>query len=154
MTATYVGSIIAALARIDILQTNKFIPLPMNAHKRDNILQLSAQERYGYFIRTVADAETVWVIRDGTQTVMLGEGDAQLLIPVWPEEAFAQQHLTGEWSEYLAEEMPLDNFMAWLDQMQAQGVGIAAFPKQDLTAVVVEAHEMKAHLLHELQQYE
>lgn len=126
----------------------------MDTHKRENIYNLPASERYGYLIRTVADTEAIWVIRDGTQTVMVGEATAQDLIPVWPEEAFAQRHLTGEWANYRAEEISLNNFLAWLDELEAQGVGIAAFPKENMQGVVVEAHELKAHLLHEVQQYE
>ena len=126
----------------------------MNAHKRENIYNLPAHERYGYLIRTVADTQAVWVIRDGTQTVLVGEAAEHGSIPVWPEEAFAQRHLTGSWAKYRAEEVSLDDFLAWLDELQAEGVGIAAFPKENLQSVVVEAQEMKAHLLHELQQYE
>lgn len=126
----------------------------MNARKRENIYALPAQERYGYLIRTVADTEAIWVIQDGSQTVLLGEAAEHELIPVWPEEAFAQRHLTGEWAGYRAVEIPVDDFLAWLDDLQAEGVGIAAFPKENLQGVVVEAQEMKAHLLHELQQYE
>jgi hypothetical protein len=126
----------------------------MNTRKRDNIYNLPASERYGYLIRTVADTEAIWVIRDRAQTVMVGEATAQDLIPVWPEEAFAQRHLIGEWADYRAEEVPLDDFLAWLDELQVEGVGIAAFPKENMQAVVVEAQELKAHLLHELQQYE
>lgn len=126
----------------------------MNPRKRENIYALPAKERYGYLIRTVADTEAIWVIRDGTQTVLLGAGADDELIPVWPEEAFAQLHLTGEWAEYRAVEVPLDDFLAWLDELQAEGVGISAFPKENLQGVVVEAQEMKAHLLHELHQYE
>lgn len=126
----------------------------MNTHKRENIYHLPAAERYGYLIRTVADAKAIWVIRDGTQTVLVGEATAQDLIPVWSEEAFAQRHLTGEWAAYRAEEIPLDDFFPWLDELQAEGVGIAVFPKENMRGVVVEAQELKAHLLHELQQYE
>ena len=126
----------------------------MNAHKRENIYALPAQERYVYLIRTVADTEAIWVIRDGTQTVLVGEATDRGLIPVWPDQAFAQRQLTGEWAAYRAVEVPLDDFLAWLDDLQAEGVGIAAFPKENLQGVVVEAQEMKAHLLHELQQYE
>ena len=126
----------------------------MNPHKRENIYNLPAPERYGYLIRTVADAEAIWLIRDGTQPVLVGGGTDQDMIPVWPEEGFAQRHLTGEWADYRAEEVPLEEFLAWLDELQAEGVGIAAFPKENLQGVVVQAQEMKAHLLHEFQQYE
>lgn len=105
-------------------------------------------------MRKAADTEAIWVIRDGSQMVMLGEGTAKQLIPVWPEKAFAEHHLTGTWAGYHVEEMAVDDFLDWLDQLQKEGVGIAAFPKEDLQGVVVEAQEMQAHLLHELQQYE
>ena len=62
--------------------------------------------------------------------------------------------MTGEWADYRAEEIPLDDFLPWLDELQAEGVGIAVFPKENMQGVVVEAQELKAHLLHELQQYE
>lgn len=104
----------------------------MNARKRESICQLPAHERYGYLMRKAADTEAIWVIRDGSQMVMLGEGTAKKLIPVWPEKAFAEHHLTGTWAGYRVEEMAVDDFLDWLDQLQKEGVGIAAFPKEDL----------------------
>jgi hypothetical protein len=131
------------------------LPLTMNPNKLQNIFNLSAKERYGYFVRKVADFQTVWLVRDEEGLVMLGGDEEQSKsIPVWPEKEFAALLLTGEWESYRVEEMPVDEFLIWLDELQKEGIQLAAFPKDSLQSIVVEAREMKAHLLHELEQYE
>ncbi|QIL78373.1 DUF2750 domain-containing protein [Hymenobacter sp. HDW8] len=126
----------------------------MNTHKLQNILNLPAQERYGYFIRKAVDFEAVWLVKDKEGVVMLGDDSGSQCLPVWPEKAFAEQHITGDWESYLVEEMRLEDFLDWLEELQEERIHIAAFPKEDLQGVVVEAQEMKSHLLHELEQYE
>jgi hypothetical protein len=127
----------------------------MNSHKLQNIFNLSSKERYGYFVRKVADFQTVWLVRDDEGVAMLG-GDEEhsKSIPVWPEKEFASLFLKGDWESYRVEEMPLDEFLIWLDELQKKGIQLATFPKESLQSIVVSAEEMKAHLLHELEQYE
>jgi hypothetical protein len=127
----------------------------MNSHKHQNIFNLPAKERYGYFVRKVADFQTIWLIRDEEGIVMLGgDEDHSQSIPVWPEKEFASLLLTGDWESCRLEEMPLDEFLLWLDELQKESTQIATFPKEGLQSIVVNAEEMKAHLLHELEQYE
>jgi hypothetical protein len=126
----------------------------MHPDKIRNILNLSSQDRYGYFIRKVADVEEVWLIKVGNSFLMLGDKQEDVIIPVFPEQQFANILLTGDWKSYLTEMMEVHDFIDWLDELEEQNIKIAAFPKEDLQSVVVKADEMKNHLLYELQQYE
>jgi hypothetical protein len=126
----------------------------MHPDKLKNILNLSPQDRYGYFIRKVADTEEVWMIKESEEYVTLGDNDEQVTIPVFPEKEFAELLLTDDWSNCTVETLDVRQFMEWLDKLQQEKVKIAAFPTEDFNAVVVKPDEMKNHLLYELQQYE
>lgn len=126
----------------------------MHPDKLKNITNLTPKDRYGYFIRKVADFQQVWLIQDNGQFVTLGDNDEEISIPVWPEKEFAELLLTDDWESYTVESIEVHDFIDWLDQLYAENIKIAGFPMSDFKAVVVTADEMKNHLLHELQQYE
>ena len=126
----------------------------MHPDKIKNVLNLSSEDRYGYFIRKVADSEEVWIIKEEGKYVTLGDDSEQIIIPVFPEKEFADLLLNDDWEKCTVEKLDLHMFMDWLDELQQDEVKIAGFPKNDFKAVVVEPEEMKNHLLFELQQYE
>lgn len=126
----------------------------MNPDKQRNILNLSPQDRYGYFIRKAADFEEVWLIQGNGQYVTLGDKEEQIAIPVWPEKEFAELMLTDDWNDYAVKCMDVHDFIDWLDTREEENYSIAGFPSTDLKGVVVSAAEMKNHLVFELQQYE
>jgi len=53
----------------------------MHPDKLKSIQDLSPQDRYGYFIRKVADFEEVWLIHDDGQYVTLGDKENQIAFP-------------------------------------------------------------------------
>ena len=126
----------------------------MHPDKIRNIENLSPEDRYGYFIRKVADTQEVFLIQKDDQFVLLGDKDEYESIPVWPEKEFAEMMLVNEWKDYSLEVVNVYDFVDWLDKLEAEGMKIAAFPMANLNAVVVSADEMKNHLNYELQQYE
>jgi len=126
----------------------------MHPGKISNIFSLSSEERYGYLLRTIAECEEIWVIRDKGKLVTLGDKDALVSIPVWPEKEFAEFFLADDWKGYAVESVEIYDFLEWLDGLQQDAIKIAGFPIPDVKCVVVQAGEMKSHLLEELQQYE
>jgi hypothetical protein len=126
----------------------------MHPSKIDNILNLSAEDRYGYFIRKVADFEEVWLIKDQDGYAIFGDQENKTTIGVFPEKEFAELFLTDTWSNCVLESKDLNVFMEWLDKLENDKIQLAGFPNKDLKAIVVEPKEMKSHLLFELQQYE
>ena len=126
----------------------------MHPDKIRNVSNLSSEDRYEYFIRKVADTESVWLIHDNSKYVIVGDNDNNIAIPVWPELEFAELYLEDEWKDYSTISVEVHEFLEWLDQVHKENVMIAGFPLLDMTGIVVEAEEMKNHLLFELQQYE
>ena len=61
----------------------------MHPDKIRSIFNLASENRYSYFIRKVADAEEVWLIKDGNSFLTLGDNVEQETIPVLSEQEFA-----------------------------------------------------------------
>lgn len=93
----------------------------VHPHKQKNILNLSPQDRYGYFIRKVADFEEVLIIHENGQYVTLGDQEDQIAIPVWPEKEFAELMLTDDWEGHTVESMNVHDFIEWLDTLEEEG---------------------------------
>lgn len=68
----------------------------MNNSRIKNIVNLSAAERYGYFIRKVSDFEEVWGLKDKEGWALMGNNE-QVLFPVWSEKEFAE---LCKWDNY------------------------------------------------------
>jgi hypothetical protein len=126
----------------------------MHPDKQKNIYNLSPQDRYGYLIKRVANFEELWFIQDNGQYVTLGDNDQQVCIPVWPEREFAELMIKDDWSACAVLSMTVHDFIEWLDILEKEAVAIAGFPGADLSGVVVNAGEIRNHLIYELQQYE
>ena len=56
----------------------------MRNSKIDNVINLTASERYDYFIRKVADFEEVWGLKDAEGWALMGS-EEQVLFPIWSE---------------------------------------------------------------------
>jgi len=126
----------------------------MHPDKILNIQNLSSEDRYGYFIRKVADSEVVWLIQNNDQYVTLGDKEEQIAIPVWPEKEFAEMMLRDEWATCTVDNIEVHEFIDWLDTLNEKSYKVVGFPSIDLKGVVVTADEMKNHLIHEIQQFE
>src|ERR1051326_8160184 len=115
----------------------------MHPKKLENILSMSADDRYWYCIRTVADAEEVWLsaMSSGSPlTIEMAPGT--LVYPIWPEREFAEAAARErpEWGPVNAMSLPLDEFMErWLPGMQRDGHKVGVFwVGPDLLGIDVE----------------
>lgn len=126
----------------------------MNPQKFSNVIAMDGPARYLYFVRKVADTERVWGLeQSGWATAE--DATATLLIPFWPEEAFASAAATGAWTGYTASEVALEDFLdKWLTGMHRDGVKVAVFPNSVDRGVVVDAEVLRSALLQERAQYE
>jgi hypothetical protein len=126
----------------------------MTNPKIDNVFNLDAQDRYGYFIRKVSDFEQVFLLSDDDgKPVELGV-DSIKCIPVWPEVEFVESLLKDDWKSCKINSVDLDTFLEWLDQVQLEDYQIAGFPNRNLNAVIVDPQEMKKHIAFERSQYD
>jgi len=126
----------------------------MHPEKLNSVLTLSSKERYEYFIKKVADFETVYLIQDDDKYVTIGDDKNEIIIPVYPEAEFAELNLQGTWINFSVEEMELSEFLDWLDELHEKRIKVAGFPSSENSGIVITADEMKNHILFEMQQYE
>ena len=126
----------------------------MNQQKINNIFALDSKERYGYLLRKVADFETIYLIADNEDKYVMIGSNGLSVIPVWPEQEFAELFLTDDWKDYKVVEYDIHDFMKWLTDLEKERVDIAGFPNSDFNTAHVSAVDMKNHLLFELSQYE
>lgn len=125
----------------------------INKKKIDNIINGSAEERYSYFIRKVADFEGVWSLYN-EGWAMLGDNKEQNIIPFWPEEAFAQLCAEGIWESYQPKSIELNTFIEkWLSGMKEDGKSAGVFYTPEGKGIVVQPDKLLRDIQEELEQY-
>jgi len=86
------------------------------------VFDLNNEEKYEYFIDTIMEHKEVWILRDEEGCASLGT-DEVMVLPVWPEEAYAKECISGEWSSYLTAAIALDVFVdRWLPGLMGDGI--------------------------------
>jgi hypothetical protein len=125
----------------------------INRNKANNIMSSSAEERYNYFIRKVADFQEVWgLYNEGW--AMLADNKEQTIIPFWPEEAFAKLCVGGAWENYEPKKIELNIFLEkWLPGMRNDGKFVGIFYNTDGKGIVVQPDKLLENIQEELDQY-
>lgn len=69
------------------------------------ILKFDVDQRYKYLVKEVVENREIWILIDEHGCVMLNTEDEDC-VPVWPNEAFAQEWATGEWEHCKRSDWP------------------------------------------------
>lgn len=126
----------------------------MNKAKLENVLKLSAEERYSYFIRKVADIEELWGLYDDGWA-LLADNYNNEVIPFWPESDFAQICAIDKWTSYKPKSIDIKSFInAWLKGMKIDNKKVGVFYTPQGKGIIVDPEELKKDLEKELEQYE
>ena len=125
----------------------------MHPEKLRQVIQLPAQQRYGYFVRKVADTQAVWgLCQAGWATAQAG---GTVAIPFWPEADFAQACASGDWAGYQPRAIALGDFLnKWLPGMASNGQLASVFPVSQGSASIVAPADLLSDLRDETRQYE
>ncbi len=119
-----------------------------------NILKMSEDERYNYFIRKVADFEELWGLSDNG-CALLGDNDGNRVLPLWPEKEFAELCAVDQWQGYKPEVIELDNFIEkWIPGMLNDKTSINVFSTPNAKGTVILPNDLYSDLQDELEQYE
>lgn len=122
--------------------------------KIENIVKMTEDERYDYFIRKVADFEQVWGLNDNGWA-LLGDDDGNQILPLWPEREFAELCAVDQWKNYKPESIELDNFLEkWIPGMINDKTLINIFLTPDAKGTVVSPPTLESDLQDELEQYQ
>jgi Protein of unknown function (DUF2750) len=124
--------------------------------KISNVSSLATLERYEYFIRKVADFETVWGLHssDGWATAS-DVSTKRIVLPFWPEAAFAEAFATGDRGGMSATAIPLTDFLEkWLPGLETDNRLVSVFPTPNGKTSLVEPHTLSRDIHREIVQYE
>lgn len=130
-----------------------FIP---NQKQINNVLKLSLQQKYRYFVGKVADWEEVWTFCDTDELVTIKDDHHRLLFPVWPAKAYVERNLEDKWSHFTPKQLGLAHFMAeMLPDMHEANITIAIMmdPQCEIH-VIAEAKHLLQDLIEECEQYQ
>lgn len=122
--------------------------------KIENILKMTEDERYDYFIRKVADFEQMWGLNnDGW--ALLGDDNGNQILPLWPEKEFAELCAVEQWKNFKPESIDLNNFLEkWVPGMMKDQTLVNVFLTPDAKGSVVSSETLGKDLEEEAQQYE
>lgn len=124
----------------------------VNDKEFENVIKLPATERYGYFVRHVADWEEVWALKTANGFVLLADDDGRQLVPVWPHKRFAEACAKAG-AEVVA--IALDQWMEkWLPGMKNDGRAAAVFPTPEGRGPIVDPDDLQKDLKAECEMYE
>ena len=121
----------------------------------EKIFKRPGEKRYDYFVKHVADSEEVFGLSDDEGWALLGDDEDADIIPFFPHaelaEAFRQ---AAGFDEYRVEMIDVNELLAWLDDMPADGLLVAVLPNTEFSGVVMEPGRLKADLQKELAKYD
>lgn len=122
--------------------------------KIENILKMSEDERYDYFIRKVVDFEELWGLSDDGWA-LLGDNDGNRIFALWPEKEFAVLCSVDQWKDYKPEVITLDNFIEkWIPGMTNDKTLVNVFLTPNAKGTVISPNDLYGELKEELEQYE
>lgn len=91
------------------------------------ILNLSNEEKYDYFIKKVVETQKVWALRTDEGYASL-QDEYHLFFPVWPEKEYADQCISENWTGYRSESIALDDLMErWLQGLSEDDIRLTLF---------------------------
>lgn len=113
-------------------------------------METTDEQRYQQLIQTIASKKEVWLLfaYEGMYA-MLDDEEGNQYLPVWPDEKFAKDYAKEDWDGYFPERMGIGEFLSWLDELEEDGIKIAAFPISENQATAQTAKIFKAHILEE-----
>lgn len=119
----------------------------------ESLIARPGADRYAYFVHKSADNEVVWVLdRDGW--ALAETDDGVTVLAVWPFQTYAEQCTTGDWADFEADFIDLDEFLdEIIPALAERDMQVAVFPTPASQGVVVPAARLLRDLREELEKY-
>ena len=132
------------------------MPYKMNPQQYENVLALSAKERYSHFIGKVADWEQLWGLYNEKEGWLLRTTNENVeYLSVWPHPEYAKNIAKEYYPKYNEEEISVYDFMSnLLPKLESDNVKVGVFPNPEGNAWLMEAKDLLQDLEEECEQYE
>jgi hypothetical protein len=119
----------------------------LNEREFESVVGLPAPRRYDYFVKKVADRDTMWSLRDGAGWVTTADDSGRLHLPLWPHPDFAAACATAEWTGAEPAAVDADEWVESVaESLEDDGLSVAVFPTPEGQGVSVRPARLKADL--------
>lgn len=117
------------------------------------VLMLPGSKRYDYFVKKVADENTIWSLWQ-SGWALAEDSDQRQVVPIWPHAQFAEICARGEWANYTALPIEMDAWVQrWLPGIEKDSRLLAIFPTTADRGIVVAPSKLASDLEQELSRY-
>lgn len=119
------------------------------------LLDKSAEMRYKYSIKRIADTESLWTIISDDGYYRLIDNNGKQLFPIWPFKEYVEMYMIGEATDFNAISIDLIKFEnEVIDIIRNNNIPLAIFPiSDDNTGKIIEANTFIKDLYVELANY-
>ncbi|MDP2270589.1 MAG: DUF2750 domain-containing protein [Archangium sp.] len=118
------------------------------------MLRATANQRYEYFIKHVADSSEAWGLWNGTWA-MLQDNSGTPALPLWPAREFTETFASTGWTAFEPKLIELDDFLGELvPSATTQATVFAIFPVSSDKGVSRAPDLLALDLRHELEKYD
>ena len=118
-----------------------------------NLFKKPPETRLKFFLKTVAETQTVYGLADVEGWALLGnedEADETDILPLFPNAALAEAvRKAVDFTAYTVESLTLEELFEWLGELEEEGMLIAVLPNPQLEGMVLEAADLKYAIFEE-----
>lgn len=121
----------------------------MNENKIENLLNLSENERFEYFVQQAVNFGEVWTIANEKGYLIFKGNDKQEIFPVWTARELAERCMFQEHKEMgaVASKISLKSFLEQcIPDMESQGVSFGIFFNDKRAGLVISPEDLRFEL--------
>jgi hypothetical protein len=124
------------------------------AKEFEAVLKLDAPKRLQHFIKRVADEGVAWALWNDGWALMTTDDNEHSVFPLWPAREYAEACAVGDWAEYSAEEIPVNDLLGeLLPKLAQRHVLPGIFPTPQGRGVTTTVDEVDCALSAEMAKY-
>lgn len=129
--------------------------MELHSKEIERVSNLEPFERYKYFLKRVADSESLYTLKSDNGNYVISEIDDNRLFPMWSAREHAELCKENGWSDCIVEELTLDDLEEEIfDLIASERYLINVFPTQEKTGFIVDLDEFARDLSDELKHYQ
>ncbi len=110
-------------------------------HHIKKTIKLLPLQRYQYAIREILEDQRLYVLEQSPGAYAVSSFEDKTILAMWPGEEYASKLAEGDWSEFTAREIPLNQMDPILDKIEDMGWNIDMFPVDGKTGYLVTVEE-------------
>ena len=129
--------------------------MELHSKEIERVSNLEPFERYKYFLKRVADSESLYTLKSDNGNYVISEIDDNRLFPMWSAREYAELCKENGWSDCIVEELTLHDLEEEIfDLIASERYLINVFPTQEKTGFIVDLDEFARDLSDELKHYQ